>query len=165
MLLTISFALEIFVVYAATVTGTMLLSGGRHSKQKLEIGAAATSATELLHKDLEFEYVAIRAGFFQGLMNWLLAIACRFFCIAGAAKGRARSLCASVGLALTALNFLMLAFYNHHLNYYSNYGEMLNRLFVLFRDRYFRSQEPRIMPWFALPFAAGSLYYILLTFL
>ena len=163
LLLTVSFALEIFVVYAATVTGTMLLSARK--KQKLEFDYVATSATELLHRDLEFEYVAIRAGFFQGLMNWLLAIACRFFCVSGTAQGRAKHLCAAIGLALTSLNFLMLAFYNHHLNYYSNYAEMLKRLFVLFRERYFRFQDFRIMPWFAVPFAVGSVYFIVLTFM
>ena len=39
----------------------------------------AHSATQLLHRELEFEYCLIRAGFFQGLLNWLFAIGLRFF--------------------------------------------------------------------------------------
>ena len=52
LLLAASFASEIFVVYVATVTGTMLLSGGARVKHKLEVGHEASSPTELLHRDV-----------------------------------------------------------------------------------------------------------------
>jgi hypothetical protein len=94
-------------------------------------------------------------------MNWLLAIGVRFFCIAGSTEGRARSLCSAIGLSLMALNLLMLAFYNHHLNYYANYGEMLCRLAQLFWERYFFCRPVRIMPWLAVPPMLCAIYFIL----
>ena len=75
-LLSLSFAFEIVVVFVATVTGTMLLSGGQRLVHPFD--PFAISATHLLHRELEFEYILIRAGFFQGLLNWLIAIGFRF---------------------------------------------------------------------------------------
>ena len=72
-LLSLSFAFEIVVVFVATVTGTMLLSGGQRLVHPFD--PFAISATHLLHRELEFEYILIRAGFFQGLLNWLIASA------------------------------------------------------------------------------------------
>ena len=66
-LLSFAFAFEICVVFAATVTGTMLLSGGQRLIHPFD--PVAKSATHLLHREMEFEYILIRAGFFQGLVN------------------------------------------------------------------------------------------------
>lgn len=62
-LLALSFAFEVCVVFTGTVTGTMLLSGGRAIHP---FNPYADSATHLLQRELEFEYCLIRAGFFQG---------------------------------------------------------------------------------------------------
>jgi hypothetical protein len=152
-------------VYVATVTGTMLLSGGKVdvvTKLVTDVG----SATELLHQNLEFEYVAIRAGFFQGLMNWLIAIALQIFCESGKTgiTKQAQRLCVGLGFSMVSMVVIMLSFYNLHLNYYANYAAMIGRLAQLFVQRYFLCWPPRVLPVVAAVPAILSTYYIATAF-
>ena len=98
----------------------MLLSSGKVEVVS-KLATDVRSATELLHQNLEFEYVAIRAGFFQGLMNWLIAIALQIFSISSKATItlKARRLGYGLACSMVAMVCVMLAFYNHHLNYYT----------------------------------------------
>ena len=78
-ILALAFAFEICVVFAATVTGTLLLSGGKYGNSRHAFDPIASSPMDLMQRELEFQYILILAGFFQGLLNWLLAIGLRFF--------------------------------------------------------------------------------------
>ena len=157
-LLATAFAFEICAVFAATVTGTVLLSRGIGMTR---FDPRGISAMHLVHRRFEFEYCLIRAGFFQGLLNWLCAIGMRFWVTLMTpsdddeslpehtrhALSRKRFLLGS-GLALTmfSLVLMMLAFYNYHLNFYDNYGSMLVRLGRLTWSRYFRQEPRRVLP-------------------
>ena len=171
-LLALAFAFEIETVFVATVTGTMLLSRGRSAQA---FDPSAFSAMELLHRQLEFEYCLIRAGFFQGLLNWLSAIGLRFFVslatpmeadmvewrngsIDTPARQRQR-LALGVGLMLTmfALVMMMVSFYNYHLNYYDNYPAMLTRLRHLAWHRYIACQPRRVLPLCAFATLLGAI--------
>jgi len=179
-LLALAFAFEISTVFAATVTGTMLLSRG-HSVHSFD--PVALSATHLLHRELEFEYCLIRAGFFQGLINWLAAIGLRLFVslatppsavandmVEGADDApdtpqlARKRLALGVGLMLTMLSLVMvmIAFYNYHLNYYRNYVEMLSRLRQLAWQRYIVSHPARWLPRMAFlaVLGAASAFYM-----
>ena len=65
-LLLTSFAMEITCVFVTQVTGTLL--------QGTAINGLATSSIDLMTRELEFEYLASRICFFQGLLNWLAGI-------------------------------------------------------------------------------------------
>ena len=180
-ILALSFAFEICVVFAATVTGTLLLSGGKHGNSRHSFDPIASSPMDLMQRELEFQYILIRAGFFQGLLNWLVAIGLRFFVslmtppddvavdridsIVGAqdtellARKRA---CLGLGLMLTLFSLvtMMLAFYNYHLSYYNNYAAMLQRLGILTWQRYVACEPIRVLPRMAFVmsiFAGGAL--------
>ena len=179
--LTLAFALEIVVVFTATVTGTMLLSGGRafHAFDPI-----AYSATQLMHRELEFEYCLIRAGFFQGLLNWLFAIGLRFLITAlmmpddsavdindklGGADTpllARKQLWFGLGLMFTMFGLvsMMLAFYNFHLSYYPNYASMLRRLGQLAWQRYITCTPARVLPRVGFGFLSAAGLCLLVSF-
>ena len=86
-LLLSAFASEISSVFVTTVTGTLLLGQGDakgFAKGKQTIASCAlaagvpgqpyASAMGMLHRELEFESLASRVGFFHGIISWLAAI-------------------------------------------------------------------------------------------
>eukprot|EP00746_Dinoflagellata_sp_MGD_P099415 gnl/MRDRNA2_/MRDRNA2_40431_c0_seq1.p1 gnl/MRDRNA2_/MRDRNA2_40431_c0~~gnl/MRDRNA2_/MRDRNA2_40431_c0_seq1.p1 ORF type:complete len:232 (+),score=30.35 gnl/MRDRNA2_/MRDRNA2_40431_c0_seq1:40-735(+) len=68
-----SFACEISCVYVCTVTSTMLL-GNANRHGNVTLNTFDSSPIGMLHRELEFEYLSIRIGFFQGILNWLVAM-------------------------------------------------------------------------------------------
>merc|ERR1719265_2930065 len=63
LLLITAFCCEICTVYITTVTGTMLLGSADRNGNTL-IQTMAKSATGMLFRELEFEYLASRIGLF-----------------------------------------------------------------------------------------------------
>ena len=145
----------------------------------------AHSATQLLHRELEFEYCLIRAGFFQGLLNWLFAIGLRFFVslatqpddvridmVEGCAGSEdtprlaLKRMCLGAGLMLTmfSLVIMMVAFYNYHLNYYSNYFAMLRQLRHLAWKRYVACVPTRVLPRIAFATIMVAMLMVVLSF-
>ncbi|KAL1528907.1 hypothetical protein AB1Y20_010229 [Prymnesium parvum] len=178
-LLSLSFAFEICVVFSATVTGTMLLSGGRSEHP---FDPLAFSATHLLQRELEFEYCLIRAGFFQGLINWLTAIGLRFVVSLMAPPDEAevdgdnfednlalaqKRMWLGLGLMLMMFSLvaMMLSFYNYHLNYYPNYFAMLHRLGVLAWERYIVCFPVRVLPLVGAVFFVSACLLISVSFM
>jgi len=181
-LLALAFAFEIMTVFTATVTGTLLLSRGQ-ALHKFD--TIAFSATGMLQRELEFEYILIRAGFFQGMLNWLAAIGLRLFvslatppeAISSDMVEQAKDaidtpalaqkrLCLGTGLMLTmvALTMMMVAFYNYHLSFYKNYPAMLERLRHLAWKRYVACNPVRVLPMIAFFTLLGALVALFLSF-
>jgi hypothetical protein len=134
-LLLSSFALEVVSIFVSTVTGTVLLSHGEVTKKAATIGY--TSPLGLLHHHHEFEYLTIRIGFLQGLINWLLAL-CLEILIPDEKEGEtARRMNHFMASVLLTIMTWIIAFYNHHLSFYGGYGGMLVRYARLFVQRYF----------------------------
>ena len=141
----------------ATVTDTLL--------QSHTINGMALSSIDLLTRELEFEYLASRIMFFQGLLNWLCGIAIHQVLPSGSAAGKKfselsvedksrRRLALSNGAGVATLAMMMLAFYNRHIPTtakYRNYTEMLGRLVRLAAVRYFAFwKDARVVPLLAL---------------
>ena len=112
-----AFAFEISCVFITTVTGTLL--------QSHTINGLALSSIDLMTRELEFEYLASRIMFFQGLLNWLCGIAFHQILPSPSTAGKAfsdlsveekaaRRLRLSNGASVATLAMMMLAFYNNH---------------------------------------------------
>jgi hypothetical protein len=143
LLLMLAFSGEICVVFMSTVLGTVLLTGGNHD---LSVGGArwrafdpiGDSAVGMLHREMEFEYLAISIGFVNGLMWWLLAIGLRFVVTHAehSERERERAACRDTadtvseedhihsdfllkGMALSSFSLVLflLSFYNQHLDF------------------------------------------------
>lgn len=150
-----AFALEMTCIFVTTVTGTLL--------QGSAVNGMATSSIALMQRELEFEYLASRVTFFQGLLNWLAAVSLHQILPSEGTQGkpfssftekektrRRQQLMTSSGM--TAMGLMMLAFYNGHMaaGAYKNYGHMLVRLVALTFSRYFGVWPPRPIPLVAL---------------
>ena len=149
LLLVSSFAMEVLVVFMTTVQVTNMLGTPPEEFESL-------TAMSLLHDHYEFEYVACRLFFLQGLLNWLGAIALALMRDdkdpqSIVATKRFKS---AIGASIFGIMIMILAFFNHHLYFYKNYVEMTKRFFVLAFDRYFCNWPPRPLPLIAvIPFA------------
>jgi hypothetical protein len=154
-LLLSSFALEVVSIFVSTVTGTVLLSHGEQlAKATAGAGAVAgqalvgyTSPLGLLHHHHEFEYLTIRIAFLQGLFHWLAAVAMEVMVPKEGENVSARRMNAFMASCLVSLILWILAFYNHHLSFYGDYGGMLRRYVLLFAQRFFGAWPPRPMTW------------------
>jgi hypothetical protein len=137
-----SFAFEIACVFVTTVTGTLLL--GKGVANPLD-----ASAMHMLDRELEFEYLAGRVSFFQGLLNWLCGVAVHQLIPKENSTKAGEKLRRSHSLGLFSLVTYMLAYYNKHISFYANYGAMLARLWYLTYHRFYADQF-RILPTLAL---------------
>mmetsp|Transcript_13875 Transcript_13875/g.33562 ORF Transcript_13875/g.33562 Transcript_13875/m.33562 type:complete len:311 (+) Transcript_13875:61-993(+) len=136
-LLLSSFALEVISIFVSTMTGSVLLG---HGAAKKAVGYS--SALQLLHHHHEFEYLATQICFLQGLINWLGAVAIELVMPKESETKSARRVNLCLSSWLMSLVVWILAFYNHHLSFYSDYAHMLKRLFCLFVQRYFLEWRP-----------------------
>ena len=156
-LLLTAFAMEITCVFVTTVTGTLL--------QGTTINGLALSSIDLMTRELEFEYLASRICFFQGLLNWLAGIALhqilpdsvlagKSFADLTAEEKASRRLRVCNGASVASMALFMVAFYNKHIPSaarYSNYFGMVSRLGHLTVARYFTFwKDLRLVPMVAL---------------
>mmetsp|Transcript_19680 Transcript_19680/g.30344 ORF Transcript_19680/g.30344 Transcript_19680/m.30344 type:complete len:312 (-) Transcript_19680:81-1016(-) len=132
-LLATSFGLEVVSIFVSTVTGSVLLGHGEASKAAA-VGYA--SCLGLLQHHHEFEFLTIQIGFLQGLLHWLGSVALELFLPKDCESTSARRMNVFLASCLGSLCIWILAFYNHHLNFYSDYAHMLRRYGVLFFQRY-----------------------------
>lgn len=139
LLLLSSFALEVISIFVSTVTGTVLLS---HGEQVAAKAVGYTSPLALLHHHHEFEYLTIRIAFLQGLFHWLAAVALEMIIPKEGEGVTARKMNMFMASCLLSLILWMLAFYNHHISFYGNYGTMVMRYFALFYKRFFATFRP-----------------------
>lgn len=125
-----SFMLELVVIFIATVTATKLLG---NADLPSPTDCVAASAVGLMHREFEFEYVALRFCFLQGLLNWLAGVAVKFSLPAMDEKKPEpeRALAKLYSRAVVTMVLFMLAFYQRHLAFYGNYLSMMHRLLIL----------------------------------
>lgn len=152
-----AFALEIACVFVSTVTGTMLLGRG-------VADPIATSALNMLHRESEFEYLLCRVFFFQGLINWLSGVALHQVLPKKDLTKAARRIHWTVASAIATIIIYMIAFYNHHISFYANYGVMLIKLVTLTFSRKYM-QGFRILPLVALIPLASTVVNAVLSLL
>jgi hypothetical protein len=161
-LLLSSFALEVVSIFVSTVIGTVLLSHGEQLTKAAGgvVGQLVGYASPLglLHHHHEFEYLTIRIGFLQGLLNWLAAVAMEVMVPKEGENVSARRMNAFMASCLVSLILWILAFYNHHLSYYGDYGGMLRRYGALFAQKFFGDWPPRPMTWLYGPSFVTSIF-------
>jgi hypothetical protein len=83
-----------------------------------------------------FEYLTTQITFLQGLLNWLGAVTVELILPKPKETTSAKRLNKALAAWLISFTLWMLAFYNSHVNFYSDYACMLKRFFVLFLRRY-----------------------------
>ena len=112
---------------------------------------ALCNLPSMLHfNSFRFEYLATQICFLQGLLNWLAAVGCELkLPKKGETRSARRMNKCSVSWLISLMIWIM-AFYNNHLTFYSDYLSMLRRFFVLFLKRYA----------FTTPFRPLSLIYV-----
>lgn len=137
-----AFAFEIACVFVTTVTGTLMLGKGVSNP-------VAPTAMRMLRRELEFEYLASRVFFFQGLLNWLFGVAVHLAIPRPGSNKAMEALQRSHAWGIGALLTYMVAYYNKHISFYANYGAMLVRLLFLAFHRLYADQF-RILPVIAL---------------
>lgn len=179
LMLVLAFSTEICVVFMSTVMGTVLLTGGHADlsaggSRWAAFDPVADSPIGLLHREMEFEYLAIGVGFVQGLLNWLAAIGLRFLVQRAADDGHheiskeSRYLFLGMAFSTAALVLFLLSFYNQHLDVRGNYFTTVRRLAVLFGQKYFTppnlSWPPQPLPLLMLPVLAMALYCFVQSF-
>lgn len=156
LLLLSAFAFEILSIFVTTVTGTMLLS---HTEASLDAMMPTkmvnkyTTPLSFLHDNFEFEYVTARITFLQGILNWLGAIALGHILPSGESID-SRVMNQFIGLTLLLLMVVMLAFYNNHMNFYSNYAAMLSRWISVCWTKFVWTWPPRPSIVFSIPLLA-----------
>jgi hypothetical protein len=154
-LLLSSFALEVVSIFVSTVTGSVLLSHGEQLTKSAVVGY--TSPLDLMHHHHEFEYLTIRIAFLQGLFHWLAAVAMEVMVPKEGENVSARRMNAFMASCLVSLILWILAFYNHHLSFYGDYGGMLRRYVVVFAKKFFGDWPPRPMTWLYGPSFVASI--------
>ena len=88
------------------------------------------------HIIIRFEYLTTQICFLQGLFNWLAAVAVEMVLPRDDESKSARRMNRCLAGWLTSMILWMLAFYNHHLSFYSDYATMLRRFCSLFVKMY-----------------------------
>mmetsp|Transcript_13635 Transcript_13635/g.20760 ORF Transcript_13635/g.20760 Transcript_13635/m.20760 type:complete len:299 (-) Transcript_13635:212-1108(-) len=129
-----SFALEVVSIFVSTVTGSVLLG---HGECAVKNAVGYASPLGLLHHHHELEYLTIQITFLQGLYNWLAAVAMEMLIPKKNETKSARRMNQALASGVMSLVFWITAFYNHHLNFYSDYAAMIRRCVVLFFKTYF----------------------------
>lgn len=94
-----------------------------------------------------------RITFLQGILNWLGAIALGHILPSGESID-SRVMNQFIGLSLLLLMVVMLAFYNNHMNFYSNYAGMLSRWISVCWTNFVWTWPPRPSIVFSVPLLA-----------
>jgi len=102
------------------------------------------------------EYLTIQITFLQGLLNWLAAVVIDTALPKPTETRTARQMNRCMASWLVSLMLWMTAFYNNHLNFYSDYASMLCRYAVLFTERYVTCWPLRPMSFLYIPSFMGS---------
>lgn len=91
---------------------------------------------------VRFEFLTTQVCFLQGLLNWLGAVAIDLALPKESETKTAKRVNFSLASWLGTLIVFMLAFFNHHNSFYSDYGSMVKRLFVLGFKHYLGEFRP-----------------------
>jgi len=134
-LLLTSFALEVISIFVGTMTGGILLSHG--PQQKIAKIVGYQSPLQLLHHHHELEYLTTQICFLQGLLNWLGAVSLELLLPRPNENKTSRKMNQCLAGWLFSFMIWMVAFYNNHLSFYSDYMSMLKRFVILFVKDYF----------------------------
>ena len=143
-----SFFLEVFCIFASTVTSTWLMAFGSENTPTLQgINPMATSAISFLERELEFEFVTMRLFFIQGLLGWLTGVAVRFLlpCLKSETARADRELAKFYSRGLVTLVLMMLHYFQRHIVFYPTYAHMVARFFVLGAKRFWPPSNPLII--------------------
>lgn len=143
-LLMSAFALEMLAVFVSTVTGTMLLSASG------TVPATVTTPMGLLRTTFEFEYLACRICFLQGLVNWLSAIALQHAIPKVSDSASARRMNQFVSASLISLVLMMMSVYNAN-SEFNNYLQMLLRFVAIVATKFYGGWPPRLAPVLTVP--------------
>eukprot|EP00536_Pseudo-nitzschia_multiseries_P004644 jgi/Psemu1/253777/estExt_Genewise1Plus.C_780057 len=143
-LLMTSFAFEVLSIFVGNMTGSMLLGHGAHTVAKNAVGYG--SPLELVHHHHEMEYLLTQISFLQGLMHWLAAVVCELLLPRPSETTSAKLMNKCLASWLITLVLSIVSFYNSHVNFYSGYGSMICRLFVLLGRR-LRKFPPMSLLW------------------
>lgn len=158
-LLLSAFALEIMSIFVTTITGTSLLS---LSAEKIATFAAVTDTTSpmmFMRDNFEFEYLTSRITFLQGLLNWMAGIALGIVIPVKGETKASRKMNKFIGAMLATMITLMVAFYNAHLGFYTNYGNMLSRWGTVTFKRFLWRWPPRPLAVVFVPCILASLFF------
>jgi len=140
-----SFALEVTSIFVGNMTGSMLLGHGAQTCAKKMAGYC--SALQLLHHHFEFEYLIVQISFLQGLIHWLFAVICELLLEKTGETAPDAWLNKCLASWLFSLVLFIMAFYNDHINFYSDYASMIRRFFVLlFKNYRFRPMSLMYLP-------------------
>jgi len=82
------------------------------------------------------EYLTTQICFLQGLIHWLGAVAVELLLPKSAETKSAQNMNRCLAGWLATMVIWMVAFYNHHLSFYSDYFTMLRRFTFLMVQRY-----------------------------
>ena len=98
---------------------------------------------------LRLEYLFTQISFLQGLIHWLGAVICELLLPRPTETLSAKRMNKCLASWLVTLVLFIMAFYNDHVNFYSDYASMLRRFFVLlFRRNTFRPMSLLYVPSF-----------------
>lgn len=160
LLLLSSFALEVVCIFVGTCTGSVLLGHGGNLAKKI----GYSSPLGLLHHHHEFEYLTIQISFLQGLFNWLAAVVIENLIPQENETKGARLMNKCISSWLVSLIFWIMAFYNNHLNFYSDYATMLWRYSFLFVKKYVTCWPLRPMSLLYIPSIIVSTLFTFVAF-
>lgn len=144
-----SFALNVVCIFVGTVTGSVLLGHGEQITKAAMVGYS--SPLGLLRHHHEFEYLTIQISFLQGLLNWLAAVVIDTIIPRDDETKFSRRMNRCLASWLVFLMLWITAFYNNHLNFYSDYASMLKRFFILFTKRWVTCMPIRPMSFLYVP--------------
>lgn len=161
-LLLSSFALNVMCIFVGTVTGSVLLGHGEQITKAAMVGY--NSPLALLRHHHEFEYLTIQISFLQGLLNWLTAVAIDLVITKDGETKSSRMMNKCLASWIVSLMLWITAFYNNHLNFYSDYASMLRRYFVLFMQKYVTYWPLRPMSFLYVPSLIASGVFTWLAF-
>lgn len=163
-LLLSAFGFEIISIFVTTVTGTKLMAL-QNNPDSMLLDTSMQSGLKFLQKNYEFEYLTSRITFLQGLLNWLASIALDF-AIPKKGQGKAlRKLNRAIASCLGSTIILILAFYNGHMNFYTNYFHMIQDWVKLTWKQYVTIKRPRPLSLFLLPSVMYSMYLLMIAFI
>jgi len=147
-LLMSSFGLEVASIFVGNMTGSMLLGHGPQTSAKKLVGYL--SPLQLLRHHHEMEYLFTQISFLQGLIHWLGAVACELAIPFPKETTSAKRMNKCLASWLITLIFSIMAFYNHHINFYSDYAHMIHRFLtlLLLKKRRFRPMQLLGVPSF-----------------
>jgi hypothetical protein len=98
---------------------------------------------------IRLEYLFTQISFLQGLIHWLGAVICELLLPKPTETLSAKRMNKCLASWLVTLVLFIMAFYNDHINFYSDYATMLRRFFVLlFRRNKFRPMSLLYVPSF-----------------